>query len=196
MAYSDVDRKPNLPPLLLFSSFCTEKQEAGLLTRSLRYFCLNLIVLVSGYAACDVSNITVLLSMNRRTLALLAATTLTKSARSMSMTTTTISTSERTFTCSDGVKLVVKSWSNANTDDASNNTITKKILCLHGWLDNAASFNRLAPLLLDSSTSLSSDEQQEQPMEILALDFPGHGLSGHKSVDGPPQLLAEVSFCM
>ena len=95
------------------------------------------------------------------------------------------------------MKLVVKSWSNVNTgDDASNNTITKKILCLHGWLDNAASFNRLAPLLLDSSTSLSSDEQQEQPMEILALDFPGHGLSGHKSVDGPPQLLAEVSFCM
>jgi pimeloyl-ACP methyl ester carboxylesterase len=131
----------------------------------------------------------------KRTLALLAATTLTKSARSISMTTTTISTSERTFTCSDGVKLVVKSWSNVNTGgDASHNTITKKILCLHGWLDNAASFNRLAPLLLDSP---SSDEQQEQcvqPMEILALDFPGHGLSGHKSVDGPPQLLAEVSF--
>ena len=136
--------------------------------------------------------------MNRRTLALLAATTLTKSARSISMTTTTISTSERTFTCSDGVKLVVKSWSNAHAgDDASHNTITKKVLCLHGWLDNAASFNRLAPLLLESSPSSSSaDEQQEQhqPMEILALDFPGHGLSGHKSVDGPPQLLAEVSF--
>ena len=70
-------------------------------------------------------------------------------------------------------------------------TPTKKILCLHGWLDNAASFNRLAPLLLDSFPV--SDEQQQQPMEILALDFPGHGLSGHKSVDGPPQLLAEVS---
>ena len=96
------------------------------------------------------------------------------------------------------MKLVVKSWSNVNTgDDASNNTITKKVLCLHGWLDNAASFNRLAPLLLDAH-SVSSDEEQEQyqPMEILALDFPGHGLSGHKSVDGPPQLLAEVSFCM
>ena len=113
------------------------------------------------------------------------------------MTTTTISTSERTFTCSDGVKLVVKSWSNANTgDDASNNTITKKVLCLHGWLDNAASFNRLAPLLLDSSPSSDEEQVQYQPMEILALDFPGHGLSGHKSVDGPPQLLAEVSFRM
>jgi len=129
----------------------------------------------------------------KRTLALLAATTLTKSARSITMT--TISTSERTFTCSDGVKLVVKSWSNNNgggDNDGSNMTPTKKILCLHGWLDNAASFNRLAPLLLDSFPV--SDEQQQQPMEILALDFPGHGLSGHKSVDGPPQLLAEYAY--
>mmetsp|Transcript_25036 Transcript_25036/g.49985 ORF Transcript_25036/g.49985 Transcript_25036/m.49985 type:complete len:414 (-) Transcript_25036:1474-2715(-) len=129
----------------------------------------------------------------KRTLALLAATTLTKSARSITMT--TISTSERTFTCSDGVKLVVKSWSNnygGGDNDGSNMTPTKKILCLHGWLDNAASFNRLAPLLLDSFPV--SDEQQQQPMEILALDFPGHGLSGHKSVDGPPQLLAEYAY--
>ncbi|ACI64182.1 predicted protein, partial [Thalassiosira pseudonana CCMP1335] len=51
------------------------------------------------------------------------------------------------------------------------------IICLHGWLDNAASFNRLAPLLLAAHNS---------PMEIVALDFPGHGLSSHKSVDGPP----------
>ena len=28
----------------------------------------------------------------------------------------------------------------------------------------------------------------------MALDFPGHGLSGHKSVDGPPQLLAEYAY--
>jgi pimeloyl-ACP methyl ester carboxylesterase len=73
---------------------------------------------------------------------------------------------------------------------------TKKILCLHGWLDNAASFNRLAPLLLlDSKSSLPKEQQQQQqPMEIVALDFPGHGLSHHKSVDGPPQLLAEVRY--
>mmetsp|Transcript_38868 Transcript_38868/g.57357 ORF Transcript_38868/g.57357 Transcript_38868/m.57357 type:complete len:416 (+) Transcript_38868:109-1356(+) len=129
----------------------------------------------------------------KRTLALLAATTLTKSARSITMT--TISTSERTFTCSDGVKLVVKSWSNKNGgSDMSNMTPTKKILCLHGWLDNAASFNRLAPLLLDSFPLSDEQQQQQQPMEILALDFPGHGLSGHKSVDGPPQLLAEYAY--
>jgi pimeloyl-ACP methyl ester carboxylesterase len=109
--------------------------------------------------------------------------------------TATIISSERTFTCSDGVKLVAKCWRN-NVDNLHHHRPTKKILCLHGWLDNAASFNRLAPLLLlDSKSSLSEErQQQQQPMEIVALDFPGHGLSHHKSVDGPPQLLAEVRY--
>ena len=43
------------------------------------------------------------------------------------------------------------------------------ILCLHGWLDNAASFAPLAPLL------------GSEP--LLALEFPGHGHSPHRSSD-------------
>ncbi|MFI4937400.1 MAG: alpha/beta fold hydrolase [Candidatus Berkiellales bacterium] len=39
------------------------------------------------------------------------------------------------------------------------------ILALHGWLDNAASFAFLAPLLGN---------------QVIALDLPGHGLSDHK----------------
>ncbi|HET9818568.1 MAG TPA: alpha/beta fold hydrolase [Rhodanobacteraceae bacterium] len=40
------------------------------------------------------------------------------------------------------------------------------LLALHGWLDNAASFTRLAPLLAG-------------PCRVIALDMPGHGHSTH-----------------
>ena len=79
---------------------------------------------------------------------------------------------EKTYSCSDGVMLATRHWINFDYDNTSTTTQeddTRKILCLHGWLDNAASFNRLAPLLLDST---------ETPTEIVCLDFPGHGLSG------------------
>ena len=45
----------------------------------------------------------------------------------------------------------------------------KKILALHGWLDNAASFTQLAPLLA------------KQGYEIIAIDFAGHGKSDHRA---------------
>ncbi|XP_037369328.1 serine hydrolase-like protein 2 [Talpa occidentalis] len=42
------------------------------------------------------------------------------------------------------------------------------ILCLHGWLDNANSFDRLIPLL-------------PKDFHYVAMDFGGHGLSSHYS---------------
>ena len=41
------------------------------------------------------------------------------------------------------------------------------LLAIHGWLDNAASFDGLAPLLAD-------------PFHIVALDLPGHRRSQHR----------------
>ncbi|VXC83642.1 hydrolase, alpha/beta fold family [Pseudomonas sp. 9AZ] len=44
------------------------------------------------------------------------------------------------------------------------------VIALHGWLDNAASFSRLAPLL--------------PGLRIVALDFAGHGHSDHRPPGG------------
>ncbi len=51
-------------------------------------------------------------------------------------------------------------------------------LALHGWRDNCASFDRLAPHLPDS--------------DIVALDMPGHALSDDRSRDAPYTIWQDV----
>ncbi|PNJ37374.1 SERHL2 isoform 4 [Pongo abelii] len=54
------------------------------------------------------------------------------------------------------------------------------VLCLHGWLDNANSFDRLIPLL-------------PPDFYYVAMDFGGHGLSSHYSPGVPYNLQTFVS---
>ncbi|MGK0291302.1 MAG: pimeloyl-ACP methyl ester carboxylesterase [bacterium] len=54
-------------------------------------------------------------------------------------------------------KLAAKTWGHAKNPP---------ILAIHGWLDNAGSFDKLAPLLADQ-------------LYIIAIDLPGHGNSDH-----------------
>lgn len=65
-----------------------------------------------------------------------------------------------------------------------NSTFLNQVLCVHGWLDNSASFHKLAPSLIENGVA----------SEVYALDLPGHGWSSHKSPDAPQQLLAEYVY--
>eukprot|EP00960_Hanusia_phi_P042459 755503-Hanusia_phi.AAC.8 len=72
---------------------------------------------------------------------------------------------ERTFTLRNDFKIAAKVWGDTEETDANKNWIA-----LHGWADNAASFDRLAPMLLSAGAS-----------SVVCLDCAGHGLSDHRS---------------
>jgi pimeloyl-ACP methyl ester carboxylesterase len=92
-----------------------------------------------------------------------------------------VNVEEITLPCSDGIQLAAQRWtpcSSSNKDDDTSSFTSCRILCLHGFLDNCHSFYRLAPILVSTLKA-----------ELVALDFPGHGLSSHKSMDHPPNLV-------
>jgi pimeloyl-ACP methyl ester carboxylesterase len=80
-----------------------------------------------------------------------------------------------TIRCPDGISIAGQSWSSMPASSQQ-----QRILCLHGWMDNCRSFHHLAPRL---ATSLDCD--------VFAMDFPGHGQSGHFSLEHPPTLLSD-----
>jgi pimeloyl-ACP methyl ester carboxylesterase len=72
------------------------------------------------------------------------------------------------------VRLAAREWGPADG---------RPVLALHGWLDNSASFERLAPLLPD--------------LRLVALDLAGHGRSQHRHpgvvfhfIDWAPEVVA------
>lgn len=68
-----------------------------------------------------------------------------------------------------GLELAAKQWGSSDKP---------ALIALHGWLDNAASFDRLAPLLTG--------------YRFVALDFAGHGYSGHRAPGARYHLLDNV----
>ncbi|AOE49894.1 alpha/beta fold hydrolase [Kangiella sediminilitoris] len=56
------------------------------------------------------------------------------------------------------------------------------VLCLHGWLDNAATFHYLAPLLTKDTN-----------YRLIAIEFPGHGQSDHLHPAADYQFLSGIS---
>eukprot|EP01128_Nolandella_sp_AFSM9_P012584 TRINITY_DN9421_c0_g1_i1.p1 TRINITY_DN9421_c0_g1~~TRINITY_DN9421_c0_g1_i1.p1 ORF type:complete len:312 (-),score=60.08 TRINITY_DN9421_c0_g1_i1:248-1183(-) len=71
---------------------------------------------------------------------------------------------EMSFQARSGITLAAKVWG------VENNPVVK-VLALHGWLDNAGTYDLLAPLIL---------QECQVPMQLVCLDFAGHGRSGHR----------------
>ena len=61
----------------------------------------------------------------------------------------------------NGMSIAAQEWGMGNKH---------RVIALHGWLDNSASFESIAPLITDS--------------HIIALDFAGNGESDHRSQHG------------
>ncbi|XP_027196824.2 putative serine hydrolase [Dermatophagoides pteronyssinus] len=59
-----------------------------------------------------------------------------------------------------------KIWHHNCNDKPALDDDTVRVLALHGWQDNCGTFDRLIPLLPSN-------------LYIVAIDFPGHGLSSH-----------------
>ena len=78
----------------------------------------------------------------------------------------TMADRDETVVLPNGFKLAVRIWGDP---DACPQCPQHRWLALHGWADNAASYDRLAPMmLLEGATA------------VVAVDFAGHGRSDHR----------------
>ena len=103
-----------------------------------------------------------------------------------------------TLQCSDGMVIAGQQWSSkANpSEDREGETRTRNILCLHGWLDNCRSFHHLGPELAAKLSTVHTDgiHVTNTDVNVVCIDFLGHGHSSHKSLDGPSIVLSESAF--
>ncbi|KAI8854865.1 Alpha/Beta hydrolase protein [Chytridium lagenaria] len=72
--------------------------------------------------------------------------------------------SSLTFHTFRGLKLTARTWGNESSP--------RKVLALHGWLDNANTWDNLLPRLYENDPSR---------MYVVAIDFAGHGFSEHRA---------------
>jgi pimeloyl-ACP methyl ester carboxylesterase len=76
---------------------------------------------------------------------------------------------QRTFE-SDGVQLAAKEWGDPSG---------VPVIALHGWLDNANSFDQMLPYL--------------QGMHVIAVDMAGHSCSGDRSADSGYDIWQDIA---
>ena len=79
---------------------------------------------------------------------------------------------ERTFEL-NGLTLTAKEWGRSGSIP---------VIALHGWLDNAASFDRILPFM--------------ENLHVIALDLAGHGRSSHRSADSSYDIWIDIGEVM
>ncbi|KAJ3009008.1 hypothetical protein HKX48_008217 [Thoreauomyces humboldtii] len=72
---------------------------------------------------------------------------------------------ERAIECPSGSTVACRVWGDVRNS-------TRRVLCVHGWLDNSASFETLAPVIASTGAC------------VVSMDIPGHGHSSWKSPSG------------
>ena len=80
--------------------------------------------------------------------------------------------SERSFE-SNGVQLAAKEWGSP---------VGRPIIALHGWLDNANSFDRMLPHM--------------DQVHVIAVDMAGHSQSGFRSADSGYDIWQDIADVM
>jgi pimeloyl-ACP methyl ester carboxylesterase len=79
---------------------------------------------------------------------------------------------ERTFDV-NGLTLTAKEWGRSGSTP---------VIALHGWLDNAATFDRMLPFM--------------ENIHVIALDLAGHGRSSHRSIDSSYDIWIDIGEVM
>lgn len=73
----------------------------------------------------------------------------------------------------NGLTLTAKEWGRSGSIP---------VIALHGWLDNAASFDRILPFM--------------ENLHVIALDLAGHGRSSHRSADSSYDIWIDIGEVM
>jgi len=74
-----------------------------------------------------------------------------------------------------------------HTSQQTDNTAIVPFICLHGWMDNLASFEPLIDAMFEHAT---------QPLTFIAIDLPGHGKSDHATGVNAYNIWSDISTIM
>ena len=83
-----------------------------------------------------------------------------------------------------GLTIAAKEWGNP--------TGKIKIFALHGWLDNASSFDNFASKLLQNKSGQANDMLDAAEIHLICIDHLGHGLSDHLPLQSTTPYTSEL----